>query len=70
MYLIQTENYNLTKDDFYSLSREERGNVMIEQELYPKAKEESVFRIPSQFTHNKYTITLNLILIIGTLMKL
>lgn len=59
MYLIQTENYNLTKDDFYSLSREERGNVMIEQELYPKAKEEYVFRIPSQFTKNKYTVTYN-----------
>lgn len=58
MYLIQTENYNLTKEDFYALPREERGKVMIEQELYPKAKEECVFRIPSQFTHNKYTVKL------------
>jgi len=40
---------SLTMQEFYSLSREERGKLMLEQGKVPKVKVEQVFVIPSQF---------------------
>lgn len=58
MCLIETKSYSLELQDFYKLDREERGKVIIEQNLYPKAIMDYSFKIPSQFTKNrKYHIT-------------
>lgn len=40
---------NVTMQEFYSLSREDRGRLMLEQDKLPRVKVEQVYVVPSQF---------------------
>ncbi len=49
-----------TKQDFYSLSREQRGRLLIEQGAKPQMALDNVFLMPSQFTQGrKYKVIEN-----------
>jgi len=51
------ESFGLTKTEFYSMNREERGKLMYSHGYTPRVKQEQVFFVPSQFIeHTKYKV--------------